>query len=25
MLNAREVQFPSKPAVSAEGKDFIRK
>ncbi|GAB4819634.1 hypothetical protein N2152v2_006680 [Parachlorella kessleri] len=24
MLNAREVQFPSKPAVSAEGKDFIR-
>lgn len=25
MLNAREVQFPSKPAVSAECKDFIRK
>lgn len=25
MLNAREVQFPSKPAVSAEGKEFIRR
>ena len=24
MLNAREVAFPSKPAVSAECKDFIR-
>lgn len=25
MLNAREVAFPAKPAVSAEAKDFIRK
>lgn len=25
MLNAREVAFPSKPAVSAEAKDFIRR
>jgi tousled-like kinase len=25
MLNAREVQFPSKPSVSAECKDFITK
>jgi hypothetical protein len=25
MLNAREVAFPSKPSVSAEAKDFIRR
>jgi tousled-like kinase len=25
MLNARQVAFPSKPAVSAEAKDFICK
>lgn len=25
MLNAREVAFPSRPAVSAEAKDFIRR
>ena len=25
MLNAREVVFPAKPAVSHEAKDFIRK
>ena len=25
MLNAREVAFPAKPAVSAEAKDFIRR
>ncbi len=25
MLNAREVQFPARPAVSAECKDFIRR
>ena len=25
MLNAREVSFPSRPAVSAEAKDFIRR
>lgn len=25
MLNARQVDFPSKPAVSAEAKEFIRK
>ena len=25
MLNARDVAFPAKPAVSAEAKDFIRR
>ncbi len=25
MLNAREVAFPSKPTISAEAKDFIRR
>jgi tousled-like kinase len=25
MLNAREVAFPTKPAVGAEAKDFIRR
>ncbi len=25
MLNAREVAFPAKPAVSPEAKDFIRR
>ena len=25
MLNARDVQFPARPAVSAECKDFLRR